>query len=345
MGCVTALAAGASVLPAGCERSVSRKAVLQSLVQHLALPDAAAIVRETKALESALAQLEREASATSLQSARTTLQHALIAWQRAYAFRHGPIEDSRALMHAAFWPIRSSAVEHLVTGPQSIDDAFVSELGVDSKGLFALEHLLFAEPTPNTTWMLGTVSTRACALASALARDVSRHAERVAHDLARGDFQRNFANAGQDSLNQVVNQMLATLETIAADRLGRIASMRSNQRFEMRDVQGAESGLSVDIPLAWLTTTQRVYLGLERESLATLVKQVAPQVDVQVRAVFAGATAALQALPKRLDDSDVATTHALEAAILSIKDLEVALKVDVASALGVTLSFISSDGD
>jgi hypothetical protein len=178
-----------------------------------------------------------------------------------------------------------------------------------------------------------------------LARDARKHAEHAQHGFAHGNFAEVFSDAGQESLNRVVNQMLATLETIAADRLGRVLAIRTGTALNAADIQGAASGLSADIPLTWLSTSQRLYLGHEGMGLGALVSRVAPAVETSVRAAFARATAALSSLPKHLENADASHAAALQAAIRAAKELEVAIKVDLASALGISLNFISSDGD
>src|SRR5262249_29436002 len=143
-----------------------------------------------------------------------------------------------------------------------------------------------------------------------------------------------------------VNQMLSTLEMIAADRLGRALARHASHRLSLDDVQGGASGLSVAIPRAWLSATQSLYLGAdEHTGIAALAKAAAPAIEPGVRAAFARALAGMERIPTRLEQAVERDPGAIEQAVRALKDLEVATKVDLVGALGINLSFISTDGD
>lgn len=89
----------------------------------------------------------------------------------------------------------------------------------------------------------------------------------------------------------------------------------------------------------------RLYLGVGDGGLAALVKPVAPRIDRRVRERFAQANAALARVRMPLESLVVHDRVQVEAAFRALKELELALKVDLASALAVTLTFTAGDGD
>src|SRR5262249_15236209 len=154
-------------------------------------------------------------SPSSLQAACAAHRSALLAWQRAYAFRNGPLMESSAYLRSAFWPIRPAAVREVLEGREAIDGEFVDSLGGDVKGMFALEHLLYEGPEEHgAVWLARPDQARALALGVAYADDALGHAKRASQLLGTGDeFAERFVRGGQDSINVLVNQIVGTVDT------------------------------------------------------------------------------------------------------------------------------------
>jgi predicted lipoprotein len=307
--------------------------VLHDLVQHVVLPDVQTIVRETRTLERDLHELVRNADAHAVATARASLRRAMLAWQRAQAFRDGPMLETHALIRSTFWPIRRPAIAQLVRA-----HAHVAELGVDVKGVFALEHLLFEGPELGTHWLSGDHMPAALTYAHALASELCEQAERALQAFESGLFAEQFAEGGQTSLNRLINHMLASLETLAADRLGRVLARGAN----VQDIPGGSSAVATDLTLSWLSAIQSLFLGQNDRGIAALVKLAAPAIEPGARAAFERAVRELSRVSKRLEQAEPST---LESAARALKDLEVLTKVELVAALGVNLSFISTDGD
>jgi len=315
---------------------------LRQLVLEVAVPDLRALPETSASLVQAL---QLAAKGGSLGSARTALQKALLAWQRVQAFRNGPAVDSNALLRSTFWPSREQSIAAVIEGSAAIDAALVENLGVDAKGLYALELMLF-DAEFQSSWFDATHAPRALALATAFAVDVRARAQAVQELLGDGHaFADKFAAGGQESINRLVNQLVETSETIAADRLLRVLGLQEHDRLLPGQLHGGYSGLSTQLALAWLTATQRLYLGAHESGLCTLVKQVAPEIDKRVREAFAAAVASLKALDGPLEQVVLHARPRLQEAASKAKALEVALKSDLAASLGVTLSIVSGDGD
>lgn len=329
----------------GCKPSVSRASVLRDLVQQVVLPDVQTIARQSHRLARDIDQLARAPDADKLEAARESLRHSMLAWQRAHAFRDGPMLETHALIRSTFWPIRRPAIAEAIRTSTRFDAARIEELGVDVKGVFALEHVLYEGPAEGSSWLSMPEAPVALAFASALADDVSSHAERALQAHHRGAFAESFARAGQTSLNRLVNQMLASMETIAADRLGRALARHASHGVRLQDIQGGPSGVSTELSLAWLTAMQSLFLGRDDRGLTALAKLAAPDIEPGVRAAFARAVDKLARVPKRLEQAVTPDPSALEQAIRAIKELEVTTKVDLIAALGISLSFVSTDGD
>jgi len=117
------------------------------------------------------------------------------------------------------------------------------------------------------------------------------------------------------------------------------------KRLSPGDVEGWASHTSHQLALSLLMGTERLYSGGRSGGLADIVESAAPEIQRRVRARFEDAIARVRGLGAPLEAVVRTDRQKLEAAIASVKSLEVGLKADLASALGVTLTFTSADGD
>jgi uncharacterized protein len=328
-----------------CRRPDAREQALRATLQRVLLPDARSISQTSSKLQAALSQLPAAGSEPALEQARAAWRSAALAWQRGVAFQHGPYVKTEALLRAAFWPVRTSAVADVLLGSEPIDARRVAQFGVDRKGLFAIEQLLFEGETPAVPWLVGPKRTRALDLARACADDVCSYAERGRTALGDGEpFMSEFARAGQQSINRVVNQLLGTVEN-AAMRVQRVLTPRSARGLSRDDVQGGPSGVSTELLITWLSVCERVYGAGSAPSLAGLVEAVAPAINPHATSAFSAALAGLERLGQPLERAAQSDPAQLRAALQTLRQLEVAVRSELASALGVTISFSSRDGD
>jgi predicted lipoprotein len=311
------------------------------------------MVPNTTAAAEASSQLERELaslaepSSERLGKARRAWQSALLSWKRLDAFRVGPISESNSLMRVMFWPVRTPGIDALLQGSQAIDDASIDAMGVDRRGLFALEYLLFAEEAEEQTLarFAGVAGERRVRLARALAANVSLYAQRNLSALGDGvAYGRKFAEEGQDSVNRLVAQLVYTVDSVSASRFARTARLVKDGRVKPAEIEGGLAQVSQRIALTQLRATEELYLGREH-GLCQLVETKSPPVASSLRSAFTRAVSAVADLGGPLEQVARDKPEIFEAAAAAVKKLERALEVDLASTLGVTSTFATVDGD
>jgi len=341
------LSAAAAV--GACKRQATREQILGEMVRDVATADVAAIVTETRSLESAIGQLVGSPSLEALAGARDSWRRALLAWKQAYCFRNGPLVETNALLHTTFWPARPAAIEAALRSTAEIDNAYIEELGIDAKGLFALEAILFPEDIDEASLLArfaGPERARYRSFVSALARNIGANAANVAGVLGNGSaFAEQFTTAGQGSINRLVGQMVSTVETVATNRLGLVLGLEKSHMLRAREVEGWPSGTSQAMALTLLRGTERLYGGVGSRRLGDLVRPTAPVVDKRLREAFTAAVDAVEKLAAPLEQVVKTNRAALENAAMTTKGLELLLKIELASALGVTITFQGGDGD
>jgi predicted lipoprotein len=326
-----------------CDAAPTRERVLRSLIATQLVPNTQALAKEAAKLTESLRALSTDPE--SLSAAKSAWRSSLLAWERVYAFRLGPLVANSGLLRARFWPAREAALAVRLADAAPPSESAIDQLGVDVRGMYALEWLLFSKTTPGLS-DAGEGGARVRALAVAFAHNAQGYVERASAELGDGSALANtLGERAQDTVSQLVNQMVGTVETLASDRLATVLEMHAHQDVQESEVQGARSGVSTALVIAQLTATEALYVGHQGDGLAALVRPVAPTIDERVRSRFTAARQAVERLGAPLTRAVTADRAAVLTAFRALKELELALKVDLASALGVTLTFSAGDGD
>jgi hypothetical protein len=336
LGALVCLAA----LACSRQHASTRAEVLRSLVENIAVPQARAVNDAQTALTAQLAELERAPSVPTLRAAQAAWKRAVLAWEAARALRIGPVVESRALLRAIYWPVRVEALESLRSAGQPLDDARIDRSGVDVRGMFALEWLLFGAPQ-QTLASAEPEAARTRALANALARNVQRYAQTTVQQLGDGDALAASLNRDeQQSVSRLVELIVVTVEGLTNERLAPLLPT-APKALRAQATRGGVSGVSGELLLAQLTATEQLYLGERGPGLGVLVKAVAPALDAHLRSVFRDALQRVRAL----EPTPGRDPQSVVQAYVALKQLERALKSELTSALGVTLTFQSGDED
>jgi predicted lipoprotein len=306
-------------------RKRDRAGVLAALAREVVGAMARDVRARTAALDARLQTLEQAPGPEALRDAQSAFKQAILAWRRAYAFRDGPFVSSNAFQRATFWPARPATIREVVTGQAPIDARLIAGLGLDAKGLFAVEYLLFDRELP--------ASDRPRRYARALAANVLGYADRILRLLGDGrGYGASFAGAGQASINQLVAQSMDNLDMVLGkfDRVSRAAG--SGQPTPLA-AEGYFSGTSLDIAGALIGGTQQLYLGLAGGGLSDLVAAVSPDIDAHVKALYAQCQSRLHDLGKPLEVAVTADPPGYAAAVASVQALRHIQQVEMASAL------------
>ena len=227
-----------ALFSSGCRAHVKdRGAVLAALVREVAAPDAKAVVATSRALVSAVQALAADPTLATLHAARAAFVPALLAWKRAQCFRNGPM--TRAFAQTLFWPPREAALAAALASTTPIDDPFVAALGVDARGVYALESLLFPLEPDDTAALValsGDSGLRRRTLVAALGANVEAAAESGASALGDGSaYGAEFARRAQINLSFLVNQMASSVELLAVRRLERVLTLAQSHALSARD--------------------------------------------------------------------------------------------------------------
>lgn len=342
-------ALGALYATGACRPAPRRDSVLFALVNEVVAVDLLEVERRSRDLARAARRLLDAPAEAELVALRAAWRRAALAWKRASAFREGPLLSSGALARAAYWPTRSAAICEVLRAERAPSAALVAELGADVKGLYALEYLLFDPKSALLPWqrLSGSGGARTRELVCHYAEDVCALAEQALRLLGRGggSFAISFSRTGQQGLTKLVTVLADAVENLVVARLTLVLWLESMQRLRAVDVEGGPAGISHELALALLLGSQRIYAGARGGGLADLVEHAAPQIHARVKRAFEGSIAALRGFAAPIESVAQRERGRVESALRTAKDLELTLKTELPSALGLTLAFSSLDAD
>ena len=345
---------GALWLLAGCTPQFSRAEMLANLSENIILPDHEALVSSANELATAVAAYNAASSVAGLTALREAWQATSLAWMAVSPYRFNRINDALLMNRIESLPARVPFIEETIAGGEPLTPEFVAGVGSSSQGLGAIEYLIFDATSAAD---LAANPRRQAYLAGATTGLVDNVvALRDLWSAEGGDYGRIFAEADADggdlqgSTNMLVNQLLQSIENITWDRIGKPSGRRSNGLVRPELVEAPYSQSSLTRIRATVAALETIYRGGDGPGLDDYLDYLEAEYQGQplsaaINAQFARTLAALDAINMPLEQAVTEDAAAVDLAFTELRQLITLLKGDMASQLGVTLTFSDNDGD
>jgi predicted lipoprotein len=328
-----------------------RRELLRSWCDDFLLVRYDRFVSQTEALHEAMTALRDEPTKDTLARARDAWALARRPYKEAEVFAFGPAieEPQRYAPKIDFWPVRADDIEELLAGTEPID---AKRLGVTTKGMPAMEYLLFRDATLEAL----RASPRPTEALLAFREDLITQARGLRDAWAPdgGDFESELVEAGTGSstfdtlpmaLSEVVNHMAFTIEAIRGGKLA--AGITSDGRPAPERLESPYSDRSVDDILDNLRGIELLFFGDPQAGLGGLEgllrargRSFSAPMSEHLRTSRA-ALAALRPLTRAVADDP----EGVDAAGERLAELQRVIQVDVLGALSLSVRFSDNDGD
>lgn len=346
------------------QREFDRTELLRQLAQNVIVPVHGAFVERAAELAAAAEAFDAEPSADTLATLQEAWRAAADAWKACeiFSFRETMILHNQIDK----WPTKPSLIEGFIADNERIDEPFVDGIGSTSRGLPALEYLIF-DPEAGDEAVLAALTTAERSsqrrqYAVALSQNLHGKGEELLDiwtvdvGTGSGSLVDSFVAAGgeggnvQGSLNMLANEMMALLEHVAHTRLGDPLGKSTFGEPVPHLAEAYRSEHSLSLVVRSLHGIQKTFNGAAGLGFDDYLNFVGASYKDQslsqaVNAQFDAAFAALDAVPPPLSTAVVNDPEAVDAAYEAIRALIVLLKADMANHLGVTITFSDNDGD
>lgn len=326
-----------------------RQEVLDALVDEVYVPGYERVAAGAAGLSERVGTLCDALDDPEAQSAvRDEWSELRRAWLLTRAYRFGPAIDQRAMSDIDF-AVDVEKVDDLLSGDEPVDEDAVASLGADVRGLNAIEYVLFGDEP---------LDDRSCEYVASAAVALQARADLVlaAWTTADGDepsFADQLRNPGDggmyadvaEAYGDVVNHIVFTLNDVVDLRLGKASGdVSGTPEPEEVDPGRAQRGREdlADL-LAGIAEVYGDEDGDETLRLRDVVAEMSEDTAEALDDEIAEARDAVLNIPDPLADvTDPAPVHS---AYETASAIRVTMQAEVASLLGVTLTFGDADGD
>jgi predicted lipoprotein len=343
-GCGLAMLAVTLACPAEQQADYRGLVFLDMVLEQLG-PDAALAAERADELHTRIGELCASPDAVHLDVAQDAWMQLREPWQRLQVL---PIDDGSVSTAIDFWPVRPDNIEESVALGITTQ-AELDALGVAAKGMPAIEYLLW-DPVGGDEVVLAALTdnpTR-CTYAELLAADVATQLEALTRDwsLIDASYVEGPLFDPAVATDALVNAMINGIHEIDDMKLGKPLGRDSGIGPDPTLVESRLSDRSLLEISDGLAGFERAYLGDdEHPGLTRVVADKNIAVDANIRAAIDVAKQAVANVPEPLRAAIESDPNKVAAAEQAVQELRLAMILDVAGLLGVTVALTDNDGD
>lgn len=303
----------------------------------------------------AFAQAPSLSTLTALQQQWVATQN---AWQPCEAMNMGSIEESFIQNSINKWATNTTFIENFISGTDVLNEAFIEGAGSTSKGLPAIEYLIYG--TDNNTVLqtltTGTNAARRMQYLTALTANLNTKAAALLAmwQAYQNTFTTQTGLAIDGSANILVNALIVEEEFVRNNKIGKPLGKYTGGTAQPSEVESPISQTSLQHIVRNLDGINALLngnlQGTQGNGLYTYIDAVDPMADgVKLSDKIKGQmqlcyTAAAN-VNGSLKTAVVNNPQQVDALWIELKKLTVLLKVDMTGVLGVTVTFSDNDGD
>lgn len=327
-----------------------RQTFLEFMVDEQILPTVTNLQSKANALNENINNFSSEPTVQELNSAREKWLELANAWQYMHIFDFGASELPTGNLgeEIATFPINEAKILTYVGN----DDYLFQNFDRDTRGIYAIEYFLFAE---NADLSIPSQLTYLKALTARLVEQTTTVQQRWSTSGKEDFLSQNGTDAGS-SLSNLVNAMAKSYEAIKNFKLGIPLGLRPGQNSqELSRMEGYYSDVSLSLITTHFNALTNVWKGNANFSSRTGLG-----FEEYLESVFGGqelkesSLSAISEIEQKLSQID--TQGSLIQAIDTNQNTVIELhnlfqqhtrffKSDLASLLGVSITFNSGDGD
>lgn len=335
------------LLSTGCQNRVTQEQLLQGTARDVITPLYEEAAAETLKLSGAAETCREKPTPENLQLLRSQWKKAAVAWQRTEPFRLGPATDLWLSNKIGYQNIRPATIDANVAKVGTPDETKLSAAGASAKGLFAIEYLLFQ---PNGTPKTPSEKDHRYLAAAALDASLLTRQLADAWSSSGKNYSQTFSSGGQASLNKLLNGMIESIERLKEKRIARLLGREVVWGDDSDTPPKKEASIALDgeILAAPLEGIERLLsapssTGEKKNLFLAYLQQTGSPIGPDYFNQTKKCIGLTRALPTPLEAA--ASRPALENDYAEVKKLVALSKSSLISALGVTLTFNSNDGD
>lgn len=329
-------------------------AMLQNIGNEVILPYYDSLKISTGLLEIAVNKFAAAPDEAKLLVAQNAWQSVSKCWAKAEFIKLGPADLEMLLdVNINYWPTDVKTIESNITNSRLTG-------GTNSKGLAALEYLLFSKNINNAELINLYNSTTNGESRKIYVKEVAKNIALLSNQIytawlpGGGNYLRTFVSATGSDINSstglLVNVLVFQLEVLINKKIGVPIGKIGTPNVNPNAVQANLSNYSKEIMLANLDVLEMLFKGKDGIGLDDYLDFVKADyygtpLSSTIKYRIAEMRKNILLMSEPLSESLANSTEQAGVTWTSGKKLLTVMKVDMSSRLGVSITFSSNDGD
>ncbi len=330
--------------------------MLENIGSSIILPAYQSLAKESESLDVAIQSLVSGPSEENLIAARTALKSTRLAWQACTPYQFGPAESINLSGVLNIYPVDTLQIENNIESG-SYDLTTISN--ADARGFQSLGYLLY---TPGLT---------DAEIVSSITANRGRYLQDIANEIALasatvyqewnvqgGNYLAEFTsedaygvNVGS-SVGKLVNAMNKDFERNSRDgKIGIPVGIRTLGEPVFHAIEAYYAGYSVELLQANIDAYHKLYEGNDNVGIEEYLKAIQAtttdntDLSEKINAQFSSIETAANALSDPLVEQIENDKTAVELVFAEMHRLVVMFKTEMASSMGVVITYQDNDGD
>jgi predicted lipoprotein len=333
-----------------------REVQLDNVYTNEIIPLTNNFISKTAALNSLIKSFHQSASIEKLSAIQFQWKEVITVWKRLELYNLGTVEDSFIHFEINRWPTNIDFINTYINGREILNETFMASKGSSSKGISAIEYLLFSSQNNQNVLYEFTKNTnfeRRLGYLLALSNNLKSKSEEI-YTIWTNDKVRflsaveNGINGGQ---NQLINAMITLIEEIIISKLGKPLGEYEDGRIVFEELEAYRSQTSLLIIQEHLTALKRCYTGSFLQNgikcgFDNYLKLIDREdFDDRIIGAFKNCQNKIDAITTTLQQELVDNPENITNLQNAFRALLVLIRVDMATAIGATVTLNDTDGD
>lgn len=319
----------------------------RTFVNTIITPATAAFVLDVKNLKKATSNFALNTNEENILILRNLWKSTAISFSKTEIGNLGDIATSAIYVSMYSWGANEEKIEEFIASTEAIEQNVISGLPTKTRGLSAIEYLLFnADITATVT---SFSNQRRIDFLLALSENLLLKSTSLQEQWQNysTSFVNNTTTGIHGSVNLIVNQLNVLLENLVRFKIGEAAGIENSTAKNSELLQAYKSEISLQIIKENIAAVKAVYYG-NGEGLDVYVNTITTTEDIND--AIASAFLAIENNINSLSNTTLKYAIENNNSVVNelyhhIKYLIILIKVDVASTLSLTVTFTDNDGD
>lgn len=333
-----------------------RESQLRNTYDNGIVPLLDSFISSTTSLRDAALNFSENKTEDQLENTQRVWFETLSIWKNIELFEVGDIADSFIHFQINEWPSNTEFIDDFIAGEDIINETFIASRGASSKGISGAEYLLYAEETTTetlATFISADNAERRTSYLIAITENLIANSQELKErwEAYAPTFYSSLESGLDGSQNQLANAMITLSEQIVIRKLGNALGDQTGGNIDITELENFRSEVSLESIEQNVQTLYDAYTGNYRSDIIPwgfddfLFLVNADSLDQTIRASFEENLSAISSIQGSLIDNLESNPDQIIALQSSLNELEVLIKVDMANALGATVTVNSNDGD